>query len=111
MLTWECFMMNSITLTAELQVPLQALNAYVAKQLMMQLIHLNLGSNRLVGSLPETWSRLSNVSPLDGASTTVHATVVLQHSSQLHRLLKHELDTATLLSCLPRWPTSTNDLC
>ena len=33
------------------------------KVLLMQLQHLNLGRNQLVGSLPETWSRLTNVSP------------------------------------------------
>ena len=75
MFTWECFMMH--TLTAELQVPLQPLNACVAKRLMMQLLHLNLGTNKLMGSLPKTWSRLSNVSPCNGASAMVHATFVL----------------------------------
>ena len=51
--------------------------AYVAKHFLMQLLHLNLGSNKLVGSLPETWSRLSNVSPLDGACVTFQATIVM----------------------------------
>lgn len=67
------------TRTAELQVPLQSLNVLhiLQKHHMMQLLHLNLGSNKLVGSLPDTWSRLSSVSPLDGASAMVHATTVM----------------------------------
>ena len=67
--------------------------ACAAKHLMMQLQHLNLGRNQLVGSLPETWSRLTSVSPV-GLTWLLHASAAA--AAGLQNMLR-EIDQSLTL--------------
>lgn len=101
-----------MTHTFNAEVPLQLLtffiilcckmlcDAVITLHFVMQLLHLDLAGNKLMGSLPESWGHLSNVSPVVGASSYIHC---LKSSSQF-RSLSQTMDPSWMLqNYAPVW--------